>query len=141
MKLSRIGLVITTIIALSFTLMSTGVMGYIQDMIAIVFSGMFACAILGKFWKRATWQGGVAALLGGSGVAISFKFNDSWISYWGNATIPAVSIALLAGVVVSLATPKRTITDEEALEILEEERKQMEMHDEVEALPEEVVEA
>ncbi|MCH2206194.1 MAG: sodium:solute symporter family protein [Lentisphaerales bacterium] len=140
-KLSRIGLVITTIIALSFTLMSTGVMGYIQDMIAIVFSGMFACAILGKFWKRATWQGGVAALLGGSGVAISFKFNDSWMSYWGNATIPAVSIALLAGVVVSLATPKRTITDEEALDILEEERKQMEMHDEVEALPEEVVEA
>ena len=54
---------------------------------------------------------------------------------------PAVSIALVAGVIVSLVTPKRTITDDEALHILEEERKQMEMHDEVEALPEEAVES
>ncbi|MCM8530302.1 MAG: sodium:solute symporter family protein [Lentisphaeraceae bacterium] len=135
-KLSRIGLVITTIIALSFTLFSSGVIGYIKDMISIVFSGMFACAILGKFWKRATWQGGVGAILGGSSVAISFMFNKAWMSYWGNATIPAVSIALIVGIVISLLTRERTITDEEALKILEDERQQMEMHEEVDSEPE-----
>jgi SSS family solute:Na+ symporter len=132
-KLSRIGLLITTLIALSFTLFSTGVISYIKDMISIVFSGMFASAILGKFWKRATWQGGVATIVGGSSVAISFMFNESWMTYWGNATIPAVSCALIIGIIVSLMTTERSISDLEALEILEKERRQMEMHDEVEA--------
>jgi solute:Na+ symporter, SSS family len=132
-KISRIGLVITTVIALSFTLFSTGVIGYIKDMISIVFSGMFACAIMGKFWKRATWQGGLASILGGSGTAICFMFNDSWMTFWGNATIPAVSFAFILGIIVSMLTPKRTISDDDALKILEDERKQMEMHEEVSA--------
>jgi SSS family solute:Na+ symporter len=141
---SRIGVVITTVIALIFTLMADGVMGYIKDMISIIFSGMFACIIMGKFWKRATWQGGLACLIGGSGVAITFMIQSSrvkklnpdavsWNDFWGGAAIPAVSIALILGIVISLITPKRTVTDEEALKMLEEERSAMEDHEEVKA--------
>ena len=139
--LSRIGVIITTLTAFCFTLFSKNIMGYIQGMISVIFSGMFACIIMGRFWKRATWQGGLASLIGGSAVAIAFWVQDSkvadgvisWKAYWGNATIPAVTTALVMGIIVSLSTPKRTITDEEALKILEDERKAMEMHEEVEA--------
>lgn len=124
--LSRFGLAITTGIALVFTLFSENIIGYINGMISIILSGLFACIILGKFWKRANWQGGIASIIGGAVVAISIGMIPSWNMFWGNATIPAVVIALVFGVIVSLATPPKTITNKEALDILETERKQLE---------------
>lgn len=146
-KFSRIGVIITTIIALVFTLMADGVMGYIKGMISIIFSGMFACIIMGKFWKRATWQGGLACLIGGSAVAITFMLQNNWLKeenkdafswndYWGGAAIPAVSVALICGIIVSLITPPNAVSNEEALKMLEDERRAMEDHEEVHAADE-----
>lgn len=147
-KFSRIGVAATIIIALTFTLMAKGVMTYILGMVDIIFSGMFACIILGKFWKRATWQGGFASLLSGSAVAITFMIQKvtaeangtaAWTKFWGSAIIPAVSIALIAGILISLITPPGTVSDEEALKMLEEERRAMEDHEEVHAKDEDEV--
>ena len=51
-------------------------------------------------------------------------------SFWGGPAIPSLASAALAGLVVSLATPANTVTDDEALEILAAERRAMEMRDE-----------
>ena len=47
------------------------------------------------------------------------------LSYWGNPILPSITIALIANVVVSLITPAQTITNEEALQILEKERAEL----------------
>lgn len=119
---SRISLVITILLALIFTLGATSIIGYITKMISTVMSGLFIAALLGKFWSRATWQGGIASLLGGSIVSFIILGNESLLSFWGNPIIPSLIGALAAGVVVSYITPKNNISKEEALKILAEER-------------------
>ena len=81
-------------------------------------------------WRRATWQGGVASILGGATCTVVVKFHQPFDEFWGGAAIPAVICAFVAGVAISLLTPANTVSDDEALEILATERQAMEMHDE-----------
>tara|TARA_R110000850_G_scaffold107824_3_gene219613 strand:- start:743 stop:2236 length:1494 start_codon:yes stop_codon:yes gene_type:complete len=129
--LSRWGLVVITVLALVFTLNSDGIISYIKNMISLVMSGMFVCALMGKFWSRATWQGALAALAGGAGASLVVMTNEGLNAFWGNPSIPAVLSATVAGVAVSLMTPRNAVTDEEALEILSAERQLMEMQPEI----------
>lgn len=44
------------------------------------------------------------------------------MNFWGNPIIPSLTGAFIAGVIVSLITPKQQITPDEALKKLEAER-------------------
>jgi len=119
---SRVGLVIVMSTALVFAIFATTIIEYITLMISTLLSGMFVAAVLGKFWPRATWQGCLAALACASGVSLAVNFTESWMTFWGNPVVPALVAAVVGGVVVSLVTPRNTVTQEEALTILAEER-------------------
>jgi len=119
---SRISLVLTLILALFFTLFTNNIITYISNFVSTVMSGLFIVALLGKFWKRSTWQGAIASLIGGSATSFIMLNNEGMLAYWGNPIIPSILVAFLANVIVSLITPAQKITDEEALHILEEER-------------------
>lgn len=119
---SRLSLVLTLGLALFFTLFTDNIIDYISNFISTVMSGLFVAALLGKFWKRANWQGGLASLIGGSGTSFIILANDSFISFWGNPIIPSIVVALVFNVVISLITPPQKLTEEESLKILEEER-------------------
>lgn len=127
---TRWGLVGITVAALAVTIPADDIIKYIQDMISFVLSGLVVCTIMGKYWRRATWQGGIAAILGGGLCTLVFKLNESWDAYWGGASIPSVVCAAAAGMAVSLLTPPNTVSDEQALRTLAEERQAMEMHEE-----------
>lgn len=90
--------------------------------VGMVMSGMFVCVIFGKFWKRSTWQGGVAALVTGSVTALIFILIPDWKASFGGVTIPSVIVSTIFCIAVSLMTPPNTVTDEEALASLEKER-------------------
>ena len=119
---SRYGATITSICAVVFSMLSNNIFDYIKDMVGIVMSGMFVCCIFGRFWKRATWQGGVTALVTGSLTALIIVFNADWKAAFGGVTIPSVVVSSICCVIVSLCTPPNRITDEEALASLEKER-------------------
>jgi SSS family solute:Na+ symporter len=75
--------------------------------------------LLGRFWRRATWQGAYASVLSGTifglVVLLAPQFAD-WVRLtFGGPAIPSTAIALAAGVAVSLATPRSTATEEERL--------------------------
>lgn len=127
---SRWGLVGITGLALLFTLYSTDIIDYIKYMISIIMSGMFVCCMMGKYWERATWQGGIATLIGGAACSVIIMNSESWNAFWGNPAIPSVIAATVAGIIGSLLTPKSTVSDEEALKRLAEERAIMEMYEE-----------
>lgn len=126
-RYSRFALLFTIGLALAFALTSDNIISYITKMIATVMSGMFVCAILGKFWSRYNWQGAIATLVAASATSLSIIASASWTAFWGNPSIPAVLAAVVAGVVVSLLTPRNETTPEQALARVTEERAEMEM--------------
>ncbi|NND33449.1 MAG: sodium:solute symporter family protein [Saprospiraceae bacterium] len=125
-KLSRLGLIFISGLALIFSLYATDIIDYIKYMISVIMSGMFVAVMLGKYWSRATWQGGIATLLGGAICSIIVINVESWDTFWGNPAIPACFAALFFGVLVSLLTPPNKVSAAKALEILSTERMTME---------------
>lgn len=119
---SRIGLVITIGLSLLFTLGSTNIIDYIANMSSTIMSGLLVASLLGKYWNRATWQGGIASLIAGSGTSIIVMLNEEMSEFWGNPVMPSLVISLLAGILISYLTPKKTISKAEALKKLEDER-------------------
>ena len=124
--LSRISLLLTIGLALLLALSSDNIIGYITKMIAILMSGMCVCGLLGRFWPRFNWQGALAALIAGMGSAVWIGMDAQLNAYWGNPIIPAFLSALVAGIVISLCTPRSLLTPAEALARLNAEREEME---------------
>ena len=124
---SRIALTAVLGLALVFSLMATTIIAYIELMISTILTGVLVASLLGKFWPRATWQGGLASLIGGSAMALVVHNVSAWTEFWGNPVIPSMLAALVAGVVVSLATPRRSVSHEEALRLLAEERAELDV--------------
>ena len=75
----------------------------------------------------------MASLLGGSVTALIINASGSWASLWDNLVLPAVAVAWVAGIVVSLLTPKSDVSTEEALRILDEEWPQLDIGTELES--------
>ena len=124
---SRWGLLGITVIAFAVTLPAQDIIKYIKVMISFVMSGLVVCAFMGKYWPRATWQGGIAAIIAGGGCTVAVKAAESVDQFWGGAAIPSLACATVAGVLLSLLTPANTVSDEQALEILTSERQSMEI--------------
>ncbi len=121
-KYSRIALVLTLIIAFVFTLGTNNIISYISNFVSTVMSGLFIASILGKYWPRATWQGGIGSIVGGSIVSFIILFNKDLQAFWGNPILPSMLGALIFGVVISFITPRNKVSREDALRKLENER-------------------
>ncbi|GGD59900.1 sodium:solute symporter family protein [Lacimicrobium alkaliphilum] len=124
--LSRAALIITIGIALGFALTSNDIITYITGMISILMSGLCVCGLLGRFWQRYNWQGALATLVAGTVTATVVSLSPEWTALFGNPVIPSLLIAAISGVLVTLLTPACTVTPEQALERLSEERGRME---------------
>jgi Na+/proline symporter len=130
---SRLALVAVLALSLTFSLLATTIIDYITLMISTVLTGLLVASLLGRFWSRATWQGGIAAMVGGSAAALVVNNVEAYTLFWGNAVIPSLVVALLAGVVVSLVTPRNQVSGEEALRVLAEERATLDVGTELRA--------
>lgn len=111
-KYSRIALVVTLAIAFLITLFVNDVITYIQKVVGSLLPGVAVCMFMGRFWKRATWQGGLACIFSGTVFGILYLLLPS-VSGWvdanlGSAAVPATIITLIFGVIVSLVTPADT---------------------------------
>lgn len=123
---SRISVVAVVGLALLMALTSDDIITYITNMIATIMSGMFTCGVLGRFWPRFNWQGAIASLIGGSVASVAVLLTDGGTEYWGNPILPALTLAMITGIVTTLLTPKSSISPDQAREILDREREQME---------------
>ena len=130
---SRIGLFGVLGLALAGALVADTVIGYITTMISTILTGLFVASVLGRFWKRSTSLGGVAAIVAGSATSLTVEAVSSWSEFWGSPAIPSLLAAASAGVVVSLLTPPTTVSEEEALAQLAQERAQIDVGTTVQA--------
>lgn len=132
-RYSRAALAVVLALALGGALIADTIIDYITLMISTVLTGLLVAAVLGKFWRRATWQGAVAAIAGGAAVATVINMSESLTDFWGNPVIPSLVAAIVAGVLVSIATPRTAVTREEALRRLAAERAELDVGTEIRA--------
>jgi SSS family solute:Na+ symporter len=109
-------------------LFTGSIVGFVIKFMPLTMSGLALILLLGRFWKRATWQGALAALIATPLVSlVAMKFLD-------NPMLPAALGGTVALVVVSLLTPpSRRGFDEVAAEMTRQ-RQHIESPDEP-ALP------
>ena len=103
------------------------VIGYISTIVGAFLPGVAVAMLLGRFWKRVNWQGGLACIGSGTllGVLIlvlpSFK---NWINAtMGGPAVPATIISLVFGIVVSLMFPADTTPDDVRLKHVMDDRR------------------
>lgn len=118
-KYSRIALVVTLGVAFLITLLVNDVITYIQSVVGSLLPGVAICMFMGRLWKRATWQGGLAAIFSGTIFGVIFLCSgavQTWVNTTlGGAAVPATIISLIFGVVVSLVTPEDNTPEEERI--------------------------
>lgn len=126
-KYSRIALVTTLFIAFLITLLINDVIGYISTVVGGLLPGVAVAMLLGKFWKRANWQGGLACIGSGTilGLAILLipAFKDWVNATMGGPAVPATIVSLVFGVVVSLITPADNTPEEVRLQNVMNDRR------------------
>ena len=116
---SRIALLVALAIAFVITLFVGDVIAYFQKVVGSLLPGVGVTMLLGRFWRRSTWQGAYASVLSGTlfGLVVLFvpAFAD-WVKMtFGGPAIPSTAVALVAGVAVSLLTPRSLATEEDRL--------------------------
>ncbi|HEV2293522.1 MAG TPA: sodium:solute symporter family protein [Tepidisphaeraceae bacterium] len=110
--------VLSTIVALQ----AGTIVGFVLKFLPLTMSGLAVIIVLGLFWKRATWQGALAALMVTPLVALAVMLIPAQEAFWNNPAVPATVAGLIAHVLVSLVTPRTTRTFEESAELLRLER-------------------
>jgi SSS family solute:Na+ symporter len=125
---SRVSLVITLIVAFLATMFAQDIIGYISNVVGSLIPSIAMMMILGKYWKRVTWQGGLACIFCGTLFGLLYLFVPPFqkliAGIFTGPAIPVSIVAVLAGVIVSLATPKVEVSEEEALRLVLESRNQ-----------------
>lgn len=126
-KYSRIILVIMLVTAFGMTIFATDVMSYISNVIGSFMPGVGIALLLGRLWKRATWQGGVAAMSSGIIFGVFFlvipPFTDYIMNTFAGPALPVSIVTLTSGIIVSLVTPKPVHTEQERVALVIASRK------------------
>ena len=93
------------------------VIAYIQKVVGSLLPGVGVTMLLGRFWRRATWQGAYAAILSGTLFGLVVLFVPSFAEWvrltFGGPAIPATALALAASVAASLLSKPSTATEDE----------------------------
>ncbi len=137
--------VVRRTLAVAFVL-STGLALFMGDIVEFVIkflpltmSGLAVIVLLGRFWKRSTWQGALAALITTPAVSLLIMFVPMGKNFFDNPIIPATIAGLLVHVIVSLITPNNTHRFEDIADAMTHERKSIEVdHGGAAAIVEEV---
>ena len=116
---SRIAVLFTLACAFISTLGAQDIMAFIRNVVGAVVPGVSVAMLLGALWKRVTWQGGLAAILSGTGFGVAFLSVPA-VGAWVRATftapaIPAAIIALVFGLVFSFCTECKPMSHEDRM--------------------------
>jgi SSS family solute:Na+ symporter len=114
------------IISTAFALHTASIVSFVVKFLPVTMSGLAVIILMGRFWKRANWQGALAALIATPAVSLAVILIPSLTKFWGYPAIPAVAVGVLAQIIVSLLTPRQQRSFAEIAEELTRERQAIE---------------
>jgi SSS family solute:Na+ symporter len=96
---ARWALVFAFFFSTALALYTGNIVNFVVKFLPLTMSGLGVIILLGRFWKRANWQGALAALIVTPVVSLIV------MRFWGNPTLPAAAAGAVAMVVVTSLTP------------------------------------
>lgn len=131
---SRITVAVMMTAATLLVLTFQSIVSFIVTFISVLMSGLATVILLGRFWKKATWQGAITAIVFGAAATIVVEQMPAWKAYWQETIIPATLCALVGHVVVSLFTFEGKPSFDEIAEEMATEREDLETVDQTDFL-------
>lgn len=122
----RRALICAFIIATTTAMYTGNIVGFVAEILPVTMSGLAIIILIGHFWKRATWQGALAALAVTPAVSLALMFGTGHTGVGTNPTIPAAVAGTLALVAVSVVTSREKRTFAEVAENMAHERRAVE---------------
>jgi SSS family solute:Na+ symporter len=97
------------------------IVDFVKTFLPLTMNGLAVIILLGRFWKRSTWQGALAALIITPAITLALKFFAK-ANLQTDPTIPATIVGFIAHVVVSLLTPQRQHSFQAVADAMSRER-------------------
>lgn len=103
------------------------IVNYVTTFLPVTMSGLAIVILFGRFWRRATWQGALAALVVSAVVSLAVKIHAIFHPdlVWNNAVLLAVP-GIVAIVIVSLLTPPPSRSFATVADALTQDRQKIE---------------
>ncbi len=121
----RVALICSFVISTLVALHAGTIVGFVVKFLPITLSGLAVIIMVGRFWKRSTWQGALAALIATPVASLAVMFASGRASFLNNAVVPTL-VGAVVQIVVSLLTPPTTPSFEQVADILHREREVVE---------------
>lgn len=121
-KASRVCIVIASLLSFVLSLYANDILSFVVNVVGSFLPCVGICALLGKLWKRCTWQGGLTNLICGILFAVGYltitPMRDWIVSVFSGPAIPATVLALFINVIVSLCTKVNTKDEQECMHLV-----------------------
>jgi SSS family solute:Na+ symporter len=118
-KTARWALVFAFLFSTALALYLGNIVDFVKKFLPLTMSGLAVIILIGRFWKRATWQGAVATLIVTPVVSLSvMKYTDP--------ILPATAVGVVVEIVVSLMTPPKRFSFDEVAVTMAEQRQGIE---------------
>ena len=122
----RWALVCAFILSTTLGLYTGTIVDFVLSFLPMTMSGLAVIIVVGRFWRRTTWQGGLAALVTTPLVSLTIKLGHFQTGLWNDPVILATAAGFLAHFVVSSMTPRTVRTFEEVAQAMTNERRAIE---------------
>ena len=127
---ARCALAAGFVIAIIIGLYTSSIVDFVKAFLSVVMSGLALIILVGRFWKRATWQGALATLIVtpavSLGVMLARKYCPDIGPFWSSPVIPATIAGLSAHIIASLLTKRGPLTFEQVAEQMRQARDSIE---------------
>jgi SSS family solute:Na+ symporter len=121
----RVALVFAIAASATAALHFRTIVGFVVKFLPVTMSGLAIIILLGRFWRRGTWQGALAALIVTPVVSLAVMFAPAQFGYLDNPVVPTLA-GIFAHVAVSLLTPRTLPGFDQVVEAMNRERETVE---------------
>ena len=121
----RLTLVGAFLVAIVMAMHAGTIVGFVVKFLPITMSGLAIIILLGRFWKRATWQGAVAALVITPTASLLGLFAPASVAWLHNALVPTV-VGVAGHVLVSSLTPPTQRSFQDVVTVMQQQRQGVE---------------
>jgi SSS family solute:Na+ symporter len=121
----RIALLCSFVISAMVALHAGTIVGFVIKFLPITMSGLAIVILIGRFWRRATWQGALGALVSTPIASVAVMFAPARMGFLNNAVIPTL-VGVIAEITISVFTPPTLPGFEEVVEMMRHERRPVE---------------